>query len=143
MATIRSEYIFVYGTLMKKYPLNAHLQLFEMHARYISDAFTTGNLFLIDYYPGLVETDTFESVHGEIFEILDAEKLFASLDHYEDYYSTDESRSLFIRKQIQVYFSVHKEPVTAWTYVFNKPTALFRHIESGNFMEFISENEDK
>jgi gamma-glutamylcyclotransferase (GGCT)/AIG2-like uncharacterized protein YtfP len=139
----KSEYLFVYGTLMKQYPKNTFLGIIQQHATYLSTAFTSGQLYIVDYYPGLVEHDSFEYVYGERYQIHDSTTLFKKLDVYEDYDPTDEVNSLFVRKKILVYEGIHKPPALAWTYTFNKPTALLQRIKSGNYMDFVSENEDK
>lgn len=140
MVISETEYLFVYGTLMKQYRENPFLETLTNYATFLSTAFTTGKLFLVDFYPGMVESDTFEFVYGEKYKIHDAKALFEILDAYEDYDPFDVERSLFVRKKVLIYENVKSPAVWAWTYIFNRQTALLRKIESGNFMDFVSEN---
>lgn len=130
-----SDFLFVYGTLMKSYGENPFLNEIEQYASFQSSAFTNGELYLIDYYPGFIKTETFEFVYGELFKIHDAESLFSALDPYEDYNPNDLENSLYVREKVEVFTDVKTPPTLAWTYIFNKPVSLFRRIESGNFLD--------
>jgi gamma-glutamylcyclotransferase (GGCT)/AIG2-like uncharacterized protein YtfP len=132
------EYLFVYGTLMKRYDKNPFVNEIEQFASFHSSAFTMGELYLVDYYPGLIKTDTFEFVYGELFTIHDSEKLFSLLDPYESCDPNDDSNSQYLREQIDVFTEIRQPALNAWTYIFNKPTNLLRRIESGNFLNFQS-----
>lgn len=135
MAITETEYLFVYGTLMQSYRGNPFADVLKQLAVFESRAFTRGRLFLVDYYPGLIETDADVFVYGEKYRIHDSESLFRHLDEYEDYYPKNPHDSLFLRKQISIYTSIHSPSVVAWTYVYNRPTALLLPIEGGNFLD--------
>lgn len=141
MATTETEYLFVYGTLMQQYQGNPYSTFMQEYTTFISTAFTGGELYLIENYPGLIEGDSFEFVYGEVYSIQDSRSLFRILDVYEDYDANNIADSLYIRKQVPVFTDVKLPPKTAWTYIYNKPTRLLRRIEGGNFMNFISEND--
>ena len=140
MRITETEYLFVYGTLMQQYKDNPYTAIVKKYAQFLATAFTTGELYLIENYPGLVKTDTFEFVYGEIYTVQDSKNIFQILDKYEDYDVNDTTNSLYQRKQIQVFTDVNEPPKTAWTYLYNKPTELLRKIEGGNFIDFLSGN---
>ena len=52
-----SHYLFVYGTLRKECETNAHKQYLSS-ADFVSPAKIRGKLFMVDYYPGLVLSET-------------------------------------------------------------------------------------
>jgi gamma-glutamylcyclotransferase (GGCT)/AIG2-like uncharacterized protein YtfP len=134
--TSNPEYLFVYGTLMKRYGENPFINEIEYFASFHSTAFTTGELYLIDYYPGLIKTKTFELIYGELFTIHDSKALFSILDPYEDYNPNNQSSSLYLREQIDIFTKTRQPALRAWTYIFNKPVDLLRQIESGDFLNY-------
>lgn len=136
-----TDFLFVYGTLMKSYGRNPFISEMEQFASFQSPAFTTGELYLIDYYPGFIKTENFEFVYGELFEIHNPENLFAVLDPYEGFNPEDSVNSLYVREEIEVFLDINKNSIKAWAYVFNKPAHLYRRIESGNFMDFAEAGE--
>ncbi|MFB0945036.1 MAG: gamma-glutamylcyclotransferase [Spirosomataceae bacterium] len=130
------EYLFVYGTLMKRYAENPFVNEIEQFAYFHSTAFTTGELYLISHYPGLIKTETFEFVYGELFVIRDSKELFSILDPYESCEPNDDSSSQYLREQIDVFTKIRQPALKAWTYIFNKPVNLLRRIKSGDFLDF-------
>jgi gamma-glutamylcyclotransferase (GGCT)/AIG2-like uncharacterized protein YtfP len=130
------EYLFVYGTLMKRYDKNPFVNEIEHFTSFHSTAFTTGELYLIDYYPGLIKTETFEFVYGELFTIRDSKALFSILDPYEGHNPGDESSSLYLREQVDAFVEITQPALKAWTYIFNKPVDLLRRIEGGDFLNY-------
>ena len=65
--------LFVYGTLKRGHRLNGFLS----NAAYLGEAFTTGKLYNLGSYPGMVWGDGI--VYGEVYEVDD----FATLDRVE------------------------------------------------------------
>lgn len=129
------EYLFVYGTLMKQYAKNQFANELEKYATFKTEAFACGKLFLIDYYPGLVKSNGFEFVYGELFEISDASLLFPKLDAYEEYFAETPDTSEYIREKVTVFTTIQNPPVSAWAYVFNRSTNMYLQIKSGKFMD--------
>ncbi len=138
MAITETEYLFVYGTLMQEYRDNPFAKVIKQYAAFESEAFTTGKLFLVDYYPGLIEAEESSYVYGEIYRIYDSKSLFEQLDEYEDYNPENLQNSLFRRKKIPVFNLLTTLPVVAWTYVYNQPTDLLLPIESGKFLAYLA-----
>ena len=81
------RHLFVYGTLMSvatgRMGSGQRARL-SREATLLGAAITQGRLYDLGEYPGLVPTtDTAELVHGEVYELHDAELSFAWLDAYE------------------------------------------------------------
>lgn len=143
MVISENDYLFVYGTLMRQYRKNPYSKIIQRYTSYVSTAFTTGEIYLVDFYPALVVNDSFDFVYGEKYKIHNSDELFNYLDEYEDFDSSNVTNSLFVREKIVVYEDVNVPPTAAWAYLFNRPTTLLRKIESGNFMDYVAEIEQK
>jgi gamma-glutamylcyclotransferase (GGCT)/AIG2-like uncharacterized protein YtfP len=124
------DYLFVYGTLMMKYPSNPYKKLLSKHCIEINDATCLGTLFTLGKYPALILGN--EIIHGEILTLRDPEPLFAILDDYEGYYPEKKESSYYIRQRHNCVINSHKT-FNCWTYIFNKSTTHLKRIESGKF----------
>ncbi|MFC4994509.1 gamma-glutamylcyclotransferase family protein [Rubritalea tangerina] len=70
-------HIFVYGTLRRE-ASNAHRMA---SASFVSTAIAHGNLYCVDWYPGLVLSNSGRAVIGEVYTV--DENTLAQLDAYE------------------------------------------------------------
>jgi gamma-glutamylcyclotransferase (GGCT)/AIG2-like uncharacterized protein YtfP len=124
------EYFFVYGTLMMKYPTNPYKALLTGHCIDYKEATCRGTLFSLIKYPAMVLGN--DIVHGEILTIKNPESLFKILDRYEGFYEKNNDNSIYIRQK-HVCLSNTSESYSCWTYIYNKPTANLKRLESGKF----------
>ncbi len=129
------ELLFVYGSLRRdsgNRPPNPMHQVVARHCRFLGNATCRGHLYDLGGYPGLVLTNrTAPPVRGELYQVLEANKLWPQLDHYEDYEPSDPTNSEYIRRQIDV--TRGSETLGAWTYLYNRSTRGKRRILSGNW----------
>jgi len=126
------EYLFVYGTLMKAagHPMASRLARL---GRYAGPATFTGRLYRVAAYPGVVASDeASDVVHGELYELADAEALFAFLDVYEGCSKDDPEPHEYVRVQCSV--RAGAKPLKAWIYLYNRPVEKLTRIASGRFM---------
>lgn len=103
--------VFVYGTLQRGRALHEHLA----GQRFVGNAKTKHDyrLYRIDWYPGLVDTPTFEqglAIHGEVWDV-DIEAL-RLLDEVEDVES-----GLYERRPIRLQKPFDQLPVIAYFYL--------------------------
>lgn len=127
-----AEYLFVYGTLMKAagHPMAGHL---ARHASCIGPATFNGRLYRVASYPGVVASDDgADVVHGELYELTDADTLFAFLDDYEGCSPGDPQPHEYVRVQRSV--STGAKPTKAWIYLYNRPVEKLIRIASGRFL---------
>jgi gamma-glutamylcyclotransferase (GGCT)/AIG2-like uncharacterized protein YtfP len=131
------DYLFVYGTLMRKYPQNPLGEVLKRNTKFIGEAFTYGKLYLVDYYPGLLPNSIGENhkTYGELVEIEEKSDLYEQLDEYEDYLPQDLSKSLYIRKLTDCYLIENNKLISAQTYFYNQEVGQFRWIRGGRFLE--------
>jgi len=115
--------LFVYGSLRRDAKGKSH-PLLEA-ATCLGNASVQGILYRVDWYPGLVLSDT-GWVHGELYDIplVYAAAMLTTLDDYEG--------GGYRRRKARVV--VHGgEPEDAWVYAYTGPTHTLTPIESGDF----------
>lgn len=125
------HYLFVYGTLRKACTTGAHKH-YLAQAGFVSPAKIRGQLFMVDYYPGLTLTDTEHWVIGEVYLLEDYSALQA-LDIYEDCAEQSPPPHEYQRCMAEVVLS-NGETLQAWTYVYQQDTTLLQPIKSGDFL---------
>lgn len=109
------EKLFVYGTLMLKYPKNPQKELLKEYCIDVTEGYTFGSLFSLGAYPGLVKGNN--KIPGEILTISTPEMVLRVLDLYEGYNPYKISQSEYVRIVADCYAgeTVH----SCWLYYFN------------------------
>ncbi|MFI0429514.1 gamma-glutamylcyclotransferase [Mariniflexile sp. HMF6888] len=131
---MESEYLFVYGTLLKDFESDMS-KFLEQHSEFVGSGYFNGNLYEILWYPGAVLSDNpNDKVYGHIFKILNAEKTFKVLDDYEGIGDTDEHGNEYKRILIDAYLD-SSQPVKTWVYIYNNSTENLKQITSGNYFD--------
>lgn len=118
-------YLFAYGTLRSCCG--------EINQRYLSKSRFVGlgyiegfNMYLIDYYPGIVEGNG--KVIGEVYEVHDLKEI----DEYEGY--NESGDSLYVRILTRVYFGSNRLTLDdVYVYKYNKSVRGLKRIENGDF----------
>ncbi|WP_457597211.1 gamma-glutamylcyclotransferase family protein [Hydrogenimonas sp.] len=118
----RGEYLFVYGTLMKRAGGPAIAEM-KRYARYIGEAKVRGALYMAMGYPALKEDSGESQVSGELWRISDAASLFKALDRYEG--------AAYRRVVREVEGPEGK--LKAWLYLYLPPVSPKSRIVSGDF----------
>lgn len=132
------QYLFVYGTLLKGAD-NMMSNYLKSKSTYFQQALMPGSLYKVDFYPGAVqEYDSGRMVLGELYQLHETDKVFEVLDTYEGYDPAEPDRSLFVRKQVEVFASDQR--MESWVYLYNFPTDDLLLIESGDFLRFDMES---
>lgn len=127
----QADYIFVYGTLMRKCEPNTWSAQLQNKAKFLGDATTTGELYLVDFYPGIIKGNGL--VHGEIYQF-DQESLLKVLDEYEDCNLENPSNSLYIRERQPCKLNCNGKELNCWVYFYNQSITGLRRIENGIFI---------
>jgi pyruvate carboxylase len=76
-------------------------------------------------------------IQGEVYHLSDESRALRILDEYEEFEPSRPSRSLFIRKQINVEMD-DGSSAEAWVYVYNRSVKRADLIRSGNFNKKVS-----
>lgn len=127
------EYLFVYGTLMRKSLQNEWAAFLQQHADYLGEAMTEGVLYQVDYYPGLVKENG--TVYGELYALEDPSYVLHFLDQYEDYFPQEPSKSLYLREKAMITLLPTAEKKEAWLYYYNQATDHLPRYPDGRFAE--------
>ncbi|HOY22791.1 MAG TPA: gamma-glutamylcyclotransferase [Cellvibrio sp.] len=125
------HYVFVYGTLRSACETGAHKQYLN-RADFISPAKIRGQLFMVDYYPGLVLSETENWAIGEIY-LLEDEAQLHDLDVYEGCAKKSPQPHEYERRLTQVVLT-SGEQMAAWVYVYKQTTHDLPVINSGDFL---------
>jgi gamma-glutamylcyclotransferase (GGCT)/AIG2-like uncharacterized protein YtfP len=128
--------LFVYGTLRRGAGRPMHA-LLATHAEYRGLGWVAGRLYDTGRYPAAVPAARpGERIRGEMYRLREAsaDSLLARLDAYEGCDPEDPGTSLFRREAVQVTLDAGGR-AEAWIYLFNRPVARLRHIESGDYAD--------
>jgi gamma-glutamylcyclotransferase (GGCT)/AIG2-like uncharacterized protein YtfP len=130
------EYLFVYGTLMRKYTDNPLSLLLEKNTKFVGEAFTYGKLFLVDYYPALIHNPVSENhkVFGEIVGFINGSIFLNDLDEYEDFNPNNISNSLYIRDLKKCFLLDNNKSFNCHTYIYNKKVDNLKFLNNGRFI---------
>lgn len=101
-------YLFAYGTLRKAFGLLAAHQV-ENDLLFVGSGLVNARLYDLGSYPGAVRAET-DEVEGDVFAVLNEEKVFRVLDEYEG--------EEYGREQAEVTMD-SGENVLAWIYWYN------------------------
>jgi gamma-glutamylcyclotransferase (GGCT)/AIG2-like uncharacterized protein YtfP len=117
--------IFVYGSLRRDATGTAHPLLRD--ARFLGAATVRGQLYRVDWYPGLVLSPDEGAVHGELFELTPdhLDRTIAALDDYEG--------GGFRRRRTVASLEGSEEALDTWTFAYLGPTHSLERIGSGDF----------
>jgi len=126
------HYLFVYGTLRKECETNAHREYLR-GADFVSPAKIRGKLFMVDYYPGLVLSETEHWAVGEIY-LLEHESQLHDLDVYEGCAKKSPQPHEYERRKAEVILN-SGETLQAWTYIYQQDTSELSTIDSGDFLK--------
>ena len=120
------SHLFVYGTLMSG---GENHRLLARRAELIGPGQVRGRLFVVDYFPGLVDSDDpAKTVAGEVWR-LDEPDVLRELDELE---GCAESPPLFVRASRSV--AVDGDgTLSAWVYLYARSIAGLRPIPSGDW----------
>ena len=134
---MKSQHLFVYGTLRARAETWFADQL-SLTATPVGLGHLRAQLFLVDYYPGVVDSDDLHHrVLGEVYTLPNGARgaeLLTVLDQYEGYDPDDQVSSEYVRETRSIEL-LGGETLTAWVYLFNRPTDHLPLITSGDFFE--------
>lgn len=127
-----SNLLFVYGSLMRGMERADFLNATHK-ARFLSTAAAPGKLYHLGAFPAMKEGSNGSMVRGELYELLDPQTFFETLDLIEGYWPEQPERSLYVRKLIPVITPEGEKK--AWAYLLNLPFENLKAIPSGDYRE--------
>jgi gamma-glutamylcyclotransferase (GGCT)/AIG2-like uncharacterized protein YtfP len=135
--TVKDVFLFVYGTMRR----DTNSEMYHMLARtadFVGDGTYQGRLYRIDSYPGVVPSeDPSDVVHGEVYRLRCPYRVLSQLDQYEEYGPRYPEPTEYIREMQRVRLR-NGTIVTAWIYLYNRPTDTLEWVPSGDFLKVLS-----
>ncbi|NRB49389.1 MAG: gamma-glutamylcyclotransferase [Saprospiraceae bacterium] len=132
------DLLFVYGTLMQDFQSEI-TQVLRNKSELIGEGWTTGRLYDIGSYPGLVyESQGDRRVRGEIYRMYQPELLLPVLDYYEMIDPETPAENEYKRTLLPITRLDQIED--CWTYIFQQPVANLPEISSGDYRTYFSQN---
>ena len=129
---MKSEKVFVYGTLRKDFALPLLEQLGDT-IRFVGVGKVEGTLYDIGDYPGAVKNSKEPSIIGDVFDVDDSNRVFWILDEYEG--------SEYSREEVTVKMN-NGDEVTAWIYWYNGETKDDLRIKGSDYLEYLKSKKD-
>ncbi len=128
------EHLFVYGTLLRAvgHPLSRAL---TRHGALVGEAVYAGRLYDVGGYPGAVPaTGSQARVRGELYRLCTPHLLLPMLDRYEGCTERYDPHAEYRRERAPV-TTVDGTGVSAWIYLYNRPTAGLPLIATGDYLQ--------
>jgi len=123
---------FVYGGLMKEMGLSEYMK----NSVYKGPAFIYADLYFLGQFPGVRPGKN--KVFGELYEI--NEKSIPEIDKIEKYYPNNTAKSIYLRKELNVFNFADGKKIKASVYWYNKtPQKNHPLIKHGDYRRFIEE----
>ena len=100
--TAALEFLFVYGTLRKPIASDMHPML-AGGCEYYAEGIMQGILYEVCGYPGAIQSNSAnDKVFGELYQLLDRERVLARLDEYEECSGRFPKPHEYIRRQVPI-----------------------------------------
>ncbi len=130
---MKSDYLFVYGTLLKDF--DSYMSKFlDKNSDFIEAGYFNGKLYEVAWYPAAILcSDSVDKVYGHVFKIRENEKTFKILDNYEGIGDNSEYPNEYKRELIDAYLN-SGEIIKTWVYTYNLPTSHLKRIVSGDYL---------
>lgn len=131
-----AEYLFVYGTLRRGTQIGRKL-LPQHLTEFVGNGLYQGKLFELGGYPGAVPSDAPDDrIRGEVYLLHEPQAILKRLDEYEGCSPQQPEPHEYKRVKAEILLK-DGGSVSAWVYLFNRPTAKYKRIVSGDYIEFI------
>ena len=127
------DYLFVYGTLRRKYDLKLKDRLMPF-LEYVGQAKVGAALYDLGRYPGAVKDKTGPEVIGDVFLIRDAARVLRVLDEYEGI--QPDRKGEFIREKGRVRLRDGRQ-LPAWIYWYNADPAGKVRIRYKDYLNYL------
>ncbi len=130
-----SDKVFFYGTLMTGFNRRRRIGI-DQDLEFVGRGSIEGALFDLGLFPAAVPS-TDSRVWGEVFRMLDVDKVLAGLDDIEGACPGQEDFSLYFRTVVPVRL-VDGSETTVWVYFYNAPLGQAERIASGDYFEYLN-----
>ena len=134
------KHIFVYGSLLSGIQTRIASYL-HRNSRFVGEGQVPGCLFDLGFYPGLVFNPGAPTlVTGHILELNHPEKVLPVLDETELSASGNPELNEYRRELLPA--RTGSQIILCWMYVYNLSTEGLQPISSGNYLDYLRDNQD-
>lgn len=134
-----SSFLFVYGTLMSGIKTKITTEL-HRKSQFLGVGKISGKLFDLGHYPGLTyDPKSSSTVIGHILKLNDPNETLRFLDEYENV--GERFGQVNEYKRVICPINFEGEEIQCWTYLYQLPTKKLLEIKSGNYLEYLHENQ--
>jgi gamma-glutamylcyclotransferase (GGCT)/AIG2-like uncharacterized protein YtfP len=130
-----TDRVFFYGTLMTGFDRRRRVDVDDALA-FVGRGSIAGALFDLGLFPAAVPSQD-HRVWGEVFRMLDPEKVLVGLDDIEGYCADQPESSLYLRLIVPVTLA-DGATCQAWVYFYNAPLGHAELIRSGDYLEHLN-----
>jgi len=126
--------LFVYGTLMRRSGSDVAKRL-QRESVLVGEGWTSGQLYSLGYYPGLVQAETDQdTVHGEVVRLINPARSLDWIDAYEGCGRRTPEPHLYERVMAPVALRSGSR-IAAWAYFYKGNPPRARRIPGGRFFK--------
>lgn len=123
------KHIFFYGTLMRGFPLRRSAGI-DVWVRFVAHGSIRGVLFDLGAYPAAIQAEGI--VRGEVYRIVEPNRLLSQVDAIEGYVSGELKRSRYRREAVIATLD-HGRQCRTWVYFYNAPLGGGGWVPSGDY----------
>jgi gamma-glutamylcyclotransferase (GGCT)/AIG2-like uncharacterized protein YtfP len=124
--------VFVYGTLRRGFRLHRHLK--KMNALYLGTGSVRAKLYDLGDYPGAIRSRLpKDRITGELYELSEPVEQLKKLDMIEEFYPSEPSKSLFVRRSVTVRLEDGSQS-RAWIYLLNRKPQDAPVVRRGDYL---------
>jgi gamma-glutamylcyclotransferase (GGCT)/AIG2-like uncharacterized protein YtfP len=126
--------LFVYGSLFSTvdHPMSRRL---AREADLLGPATFQGRLYRVAWYPGLVDGEIGDVVHGELHRLRDPDEALVWLDEFEGVTRGDSSVTEPDEyERVERHVTTNPGGATAWVYLYRGPTGSLERLVNGRWV---------
>lgn len=142
MYSVKSDYLFVYSSLLQGFPTPDY-DYVSRYFDFVGSARTRGRLSILhNIVVGTPVTEGDEFIQGELYKIRETDQFsfaIGQLDEYEGIHPEPPTQPLYRRATTDAVLE-DGTTIEAWVYWFNGPVEGLQKIESGNVLDFLKGN---
>jgi gamma-glutamylcyclotransferase (GGCT)/AIG2-like uncharacterized protein YtfP len=129
-----TDLVFFYGTLMSGFKRPGRSDI-DVKLTSEGRGSIAAALFDLGIYPAAIPAAD-SRVRGELYRMLDTERVLDALDEIEGFRPGRPDESLYTRVEVSAAFDDGRA-ATAWVYFYNAPLGRAQRIASGDYLEHL------
>ncbi|RPJ79502.1 MAG: gamma-glutamylcyclotransferase [Acidobacteria bacterium] len=129
-----TDRVFFYGTLMAGFDRRRRTGI-DPDLEYVGRGYIRAALFDLGIYPAAVP-DPDAYVWGEVYRMVNPERVLPALDEIEGYRADEPDSSLYARQEAEITLEGGRVE-TGWVYFYNAPLGRAERIYCGDYLEHL------